>query len=361
MASFLSNLTYVATDAVTAQAMGMAVDYIEGILGGGKGGKLKFYWQYELGGSIVNVLTRGAVFSAASYLSDVVVDQYKKILKLDDEKVWNERVSSAARRKLIYEHRTKEENKYGRINVNKKSTQSIAIYALDHAGNMCVDAVMLAIPVSPNITVSQNVVNPYSGDSATKYVASKPFQSDTLVWYDTTAMVSVNSDKNLILTQVQGRDYSRKELVSNGDFVFTVSGRICSELPDVYPEEEVQKFKQIMRYKGVVEVNNQIFDQFDIDRVVIQNFSIQSREGEKSQQEYTFTCVGLQPEKERVVTEDTVTIINQEIAGQTEVKEDGWSSMLKNKFDNLKRSSVDWASQGLGLAVGILDGKLSKL
>ena len=358
MASFLSNLTYVVTDAVSAQAIGMGLDYIQGILGGGRDERVKYYWEYERGGSVVNVLTRGAAFSAASYLSDVIVDQYKKILKLEDEKVWNERVSTAMRNVLVNNHHAQEEYKYGRVKVNKKGGAGNTVYALDHAGNICTDAVMLSIPVQPAITFSQHIINPTKSQSQMSNIS---FQSDTLVWYDTVAMVSVNSDKDLILTRVQGRDYSRKELVANGDYVFTVSGRICSELPDVYPEEEVQKFKQIMRYKGVVDVNNQIFDQFDITKVVIQNFSLTPREGEKSQQEYTFTCVGIQPEKERVVTEDTVVIINQELEANAVAEEDGWSKMLKEKFDGLKRSSVDLVSQGLGLATGILDGKLSKL
>jgi len=362
MASFLSNLTYVVADSVSAQAMGMAVDYIEGRLAnGGRDRPAKFYYQYEAGGKIVNVLVRGAVFSAASYLSNVAVEQYKNLLKLNKEKEWKERVSTLARNSLIKQHNANDSTKYGRVRVNKGSGKTLGntVYALDYMGNICVDALMLSIPVRPSITINQNVINATSAQISTG-IANQTFQSDMLVWYDTTAMVSVNSDKNLILTRVQGRDYSRKELVSNGDIEFTVTGKICSNMPDVYPEEEVQKFKQIVKYKGVVEVNNQIFDQFDISRIVIRNFNLTSDEGQKSQQNYTFTAVGIQPEKERVVTEDTVHIINQELA-KSLVQEDGWDSILKEKINGLKATSADLVSQGLALAVGVLDGKMSKL
>jgi len=370
MASFLSNLTYVVADATTTKAMGMAGDYINSVFAGRSGNDtLRFYYQYEAGGKIVNVLVKGAVYSAASYLSDVVVEQYKKLLKINDEKAWKERVSNSARLSIIKQHHADESEKYGRMRVNKSAAGAVGkignpnantVLALDYMGNICTDALMLGIPVKPSITVKQTYINPTA--EQTQFGMQMPsFQSDTLVWYDTVAIVNVSSDKNLILTRVQGRDYSRKELVSNGDIVFTVSGRICSNYPDVYPEEEVQKFKQIMKYKGVVEVNNQIFDQFDISKIVIRDFSLSSKEGEKSQQDYTFTAIGIQPEKERVVTEDTVTIINQEMVNASSGSDDGWGSILKDRIDGAKNMSVDIVSHGLALAVGVLDGKMSKL
>lgn len=116
-------------------------------------------------------------------------------------------------------------------------------------GNVCYDALMLSIPVANKIKVS---------------VAEADFMSDHLVWYDTTALISLSSDKNLILTRVTCRDYSRKELVSNGDLNFSISGHITSGIPDIYPSAEVQKFRQVMQYKGIIEVNNEFLDQWGI-------------------------------------------------------------------------------------------------
>lgn len=118
-----------------------------------------------------------------------------------------------------------------------------------------------------------------------------------MVWYDTTALVTINSDKNLIATRVQGRDYSRKELVSNGDIKFSVSGQITSGKPDIYPSEEVKKFIKVMQYKGIVKINNQILDQFGISHIVITDFNMPPRQGYKALQQYSFSAIGLQPEK----------------------------------------------------------------
>ena len=59
------------------------------------------------------------------------------------------------------------------------------------------------------------------------------------VFLDLGAIVQVQSSNNLVLTKVQGRDYSRKELISGGDINFTVTGKIVSNYPDVYPYAEV--------------------------------------------------------------------------------------------------------------------------
>ena len=59
----------------------------------------------------------------------------------------------------------------------------------------------------------------------------------SIAFCDLGATVSSQSSNNLILTKVQGRDYSRKELVSGGDINFTVTGKIVSNYPDIYPYE----------------------------------------------------------------------------------------------------------------------------
>lgn len=356
----------------------MIINTIESAFAGGKKGHLRFYYQYEAGGSIINILAKSAFGAAASELSNVAIEQYKKFIGLQKKKQIVESASAKARSTIINAHHVNEQEKYGRIVVNKnkvavsgarKNAVSVpasgdqlsinnnnAVLAYDIYGNICTDALMLAIPLKTPITVTQRVFNadsPMSGGWTTM-----SFQSDTLVWYDTVALVSIDSSKNLILTRVQGRDYSRKELISNGDISFTVSGTICSNYPDVYPEEEVQKFIQVMQYKGVVEVNNQVLDQFGISKIVIKDFSLSPREGYKSTQQYSFSAVGIQPDKETMVKEDTITIINQAMV-ETEEEKSPWSKMLEDKVDGLKRSSVDIASQGLALATGILDNAIS--
>ena len=346
-----SNLTWSVIDGTTAGAIGMGINYIQGKLGqGGREGAVKFYYQYENGGKIVNVLTRHVAGSILSSAKDFAVEQYRNFIKKNLKIELDKRASAAQRIKFIEKGIAKEKEKYGSITVNDGKN---SVKALDDYGNVCYDALMLAIPSKKEVVVEENQY--YYGNKITKR-----FSSDKLVWYDTTAIVNVSSSKNLVLTTVQGRDYSRKELISNGDINFSIQGHICSPYPDIYPREEVQKFNQIMKYKGVIEVNNEIFDQYGINKLIITSWSAPSREGYKAQQDYSFEAVGIQPDKEIEVTQDTINIINQEMVNE-ESQDMTWSKLLKRKLDNLKDLSIDAVSQGAALATGAAESALADI
>lgn len=91
---------------------------------------------------------------------------------------------------------------------------------------------------------------------------------------DLQPMVQVSSKNNVLLTTVQGRDYTRKELVSGGDLEISIHGKITSKYPDVYPEAEVSKFLKLMQYRGVINCDNTILRQFKITRLIVLNYSL---------------------------------------------------------------------------------------
>lgn len=317
------------------------IDYMQNKLGGGRGGHVRFYYDYNGGGSILNVVARHIVGGVASQLKDEAVSQYKKLIggkKFDSaEYTDGAQITSAQLKK-----QEEEQKKYGSL---------YGMHAIDEWGNECYDAVMLGIPVGDGYTQHS-----MSLGNKNNLTVNKDNKSLHPVWYDTTALVTVSSDKDLILTRVTGRDYSRKELVSNGDMMFSVSGHITSGMPDIYPSNEVQKFRTMMEYKGILDVNNEIFDQWGVKKIVIRSFNLPPTEGNKSTQDYSFECVGIQPETDAVVKEDTITIIDKTIADETDKNgQTSWSDVLKDQLDTLKENSVELVEQGAALATGLLD------
>ena len=147
------------------------------------------------------------------------------------------------------------------------------ITAKDKYGNRVPEALMLHYDTNKLIQVNDRVAA-QGEDSA--YTNS--FTTKTLCFIDLIARVTVSSDKNLVLTQVQGRDFTRKELVSGGDITFNVSGKMVSNSPDIYPENEVKKFVQTMQYSGVVKVNHLVFKQLGVDKIIIKNFNLGTSE-----------------------------------------------------------------------------------
>lgn len=354
MANFgttMNNLSWNVTNGFLAGAMGAAFDTIQSKLANnGRDQKVKYYWDYEKGGAIYNVMARALVGGAVSALSDVAMSEYKKLI--GGKKLDTKRIAAETQLQQLMDAQNLEETTYGNIKVNDGQD---CVEAYDDWGNVCHDALMLAIPVAKKVKMS--IQKWQNGKQK-----SIDIQSDHLVWWDTTALINLSSDKDLILTRVTGRDYSRKELVSNGDLNFSVSGHISSNIPDIYPSKEVQKFRQIMQYKGIIEINNEFLDQWGVNKIVIKSFNLPSNEGNKSVQDYSFEAVGIQPDTEANVTEDTISIIDYTIQEETDNSESlAWKDILKQQLETLKSQSVALGSQGLALAGGYLDKAMAKM
>lgn len=359
MANFgekVNNLSWNVTNGFMAGTIGAMFDTLQSKLANnGRDQKVKFYWDYSRGGAIYNVMARRLVGGAVSALSNEAMSAYKTLVggkKMD--------VKSAAAQhwsKIAMDAQKEAESKYGRMSVNNGAN---VIVAFDDWKNVCTDALMLSIPVAKPVKVT---VDTYSVDDGNRLQSKTgSIDSDHLVWYDTTALINLSSDKELILTRVTGRDYSRKELVSNGDLNFSVSGHITSRIPDIYPSSEVQKFRQIMQYKGIIEVNNEFLDQWGIKKIVIKSFNLPSSEGNKAIQDYSFEAVGLQPDTEANVVEDTISFIDFNIKQQTQENTSlAWKDILNQQLETLKSQSVQVASQGLALAGGYLDKSMAKM
>jgi hypothetical protein len=350
--SLFDNLSITAAnaayDASFEYGMGKVRDWISRGFGASQD-TLHFYYDYSRGGSVLEVIAKKAALGVAQVLKNEALEQYKKLIGLNKKKVTL--AKSDTSRSIIIENTYKNQQKrYGYIKVNDGK---VTVPALDPYGNVCTEALMLSIPVKPNINLTIQRVS----KNGTESDGSSQLVSDHLVWYDCTAIVTVDSDKNYVLTKVVGRDYTRKELVSNGDFNFSVSGHLLSNTPDVMPSEEIKKFTQIMRYKGVVEVNSEVLDQFNVKKLLITNFNISPQEGDKSNIPYTFNAVGIQPAEEIKMREDTITTFDNALtsASSSTTTKTKWQQMIDDKLDGLKTNSVSIVDQGLTLSTGLLN------
>lgn len=373
--SGVQNLGVTLVSGAMSSTIGAILDALQSAIGnGGRDRNCKFYYSAGTGGSILQVMVKKGLNMATGALKDAAVNEFNSILNgkkksslTSDSSEWGKFASK--------EKQENEEKQYGRIQVDGGT-----VYALDDWGGISPDALMLAIETDKEVTITQtfpiygqyaalpaDVNNAVSSSGMYKYgndTYRKPTQisnrvtGKNIVWYDTTALITINSDKNVVVTKVQGRDYSRKELVSNGDIKFSVSGQITSGIPDIYPAEEIQKFIKIMQYKGIVKINNQVLDQFGIENILITDFNITPKEGYKSLQNYTFNAIGLQPESEKEITEDTVEI--ESVADVKTNEDNAWKNMLDNQLDGLKSTIKNLGSQGAALFTGEIENLLNK-
>lgn len=176
-----------------------------------------------------------------------------------------------------------------------------------------------------------------------------------LRFVDIHAIVSVNSNHNVVLTKVQGRDFSRKEFVSGGDLNITVNGKIVADFPDIYPKEEVEKFVEFMQHKGIIQVSNTLLARHGVKEILVLSYSMNQVEGCRNVQPYSFTCVGIEPDERVVADSEVIRRANEQIGVN---KKDKWvDMMLKEAKERLKAnagSMIEKAGSGLtNLITGI--------
>lgn len=107
------------------------------------------------------------------------------------------------------------------------------------------------------------------------------------------AIVSFNRAKNVVLTEVQGRDTTIKEFINNGDYAISVKGIICSD--DVsFPKEKFKEFMKFMNAKQSIKIVHEVLNLVGVHEIVITDFDCPEPPFVNTQP-YGFTAVEEKP------------------------------------------------------------------
>ena len=103
--------------------------------------------------------------------------------------------------------------------------------------------------------------------------------------------MDVNQDRNIIVTNIQGRDGSVKEYISNGDYNVMLRGAIVQVDANSYPGTEVERLHNILKQKFSIPVVSGFLNQFGIRNLTIQSFSFPQKEGFNNTQLFEIRAV----------------------------------------------------------------------
>lgn len=198
------------------------------------------------------------------------------------------------------------ETNYGVINIEDGKK----IWALDAYGQVIRESLMLFYEADKEIDLTMPTISEY-GVVTDKKTSETPVKTKFRYFTDLAPEITISTEKNIIQTTVQGRDRTRKELVSNGDITFTIKGNAVSNNLEAYPFAEVQKLIEISQYKGIIDVNNIILDQFGVKKLLIRGLHLDKAVC-KNMQPYSLTCVAIEPD-EVMVTSDTIELVDYAI------------------------------------------------
>lgn len=202
--------------------------------------------------------------------------------------------------------------------------------------------------------ISDALILSYAGDKPITYlfnrqvsvmdsVDAQKITTKTVFCVDLVPTVKVSSTKNVVFTTVQGRDYSRKELISGGDLQYSVSGNIVSDYEGVYPIEEVKRFVSIMQRGDIISVNHLTFGMLGVDKIVIKDFSLDTPTF-KNIQPYSFTCVAVEPDEAMELKNTTPIATSQIVVSPTPT----WISTILE--DKRVKAGLDYVTKKTGLA-----------
>ncbi|TGE23556.1 DUF6046 domain-containing protein [Hymenobacter metallicola] len=113
-------------------------------------------------------------------------------------------------------------------------------------------------------------------------------------------IVEISRDKLIVTTEIQGRDGSVKEFISNGDYAVTIKGVLASDPTDGryarrYPTREVQALQAVINAKEAIPVTGRLFKLLGIRNLVIKGHSWPALPGFTNLQAYELRCLSDEP------------------------------------------------------------------
>lgn len=87
------------------------------------------------------------------------------------------------------------------------------------------------------------------------------------------AIVSVNRAKNIVITEVQGRDSTIKEFINNGDFQISVTGLLCNS-DAKFPKAKIKSFHRFLEAKQSIAIVHDVLNALGIYEFVITDYDL---------------------------------------------------------------------------------------
>lgn len=105
-----------------------------------------------------------------------------------------------------------------------------------------------------------------------------------------TVLMAVEQAKNIVTTQISGRDGTVKEYIGLDDFKITIQGLITGDNGQ-YPSVEVQTLINILNAPIPLNVTSNFLAYFNIISVVVADYSLPQVEGSNSIQPFAITLL----------------------------------------------------------------------
>lgn len=115
-------------------------------------------------------------------------------------------------------------------------------------------------------------------------------------------VVDISQTRNIVKTEIQGRDGTVKEFIANGDYHVTIKGILSNDVyspsrtitqkaDKKYPIEAVAHLNDICKAPTAIPIENRVLYELGIYDIVIESFSLPSTAGRTNIQAFELNCV----------------------------------------------------------------------
>lgn len=107
-------------------------------------------------------------------------------------------------------------------------------------------------------------------------------------------LVTISQAKNIVKTQIQGRNGTVKEYIGMDDFAINIQGAINAPRGQ-YPLDAAKNLKRMLDAPIPLAIASWWLQNFDIDTIVVQDYSLPQAVGEYSTQYFTISALSDSP------------------------------------------------------------------
>ncbi len=136
--------------------------------------------------------------------------------------------------------------------------------------------------------------------SAFSYTTNSGRQIDVPAINFDTVLFTVNQQKNIITTDLQGRNSSVKEYISDKDYQIEIMGVLNAENRN-FPLEDLQDLIAMLKAPVSLSINSWYLDLFGISNLVVMSYDIGQEEGKYSNQSFSISCLSDVPIELQIV------------------------------------------------------------
>lgn len=93
-------------------------------------------------------------------------------------------------------------------------------------------------------------------------------------------IITINQEKNIVTTPMQGRDGTIKEYISDGDYAISIEAAVCSydekdfNNSKAYPKQKLEELIRFLKVKDGLEIQSDFLTLFKIKSAVIKSYGM---------------------------------------------------------------------------------------